>query len=59
LHPAKDGWSAEDWQLFFEERAAVAEYDGGLLRVEAEAQAFECCVVKWLDLNPSPSGPGR
>ena len=43
LHPAKDGWSAEDWQLFFEERAAVAEYDGGLLRVEAEAQAFECC----------------
>jgi hypothetical protein len=22
LHPAKDGWSAEDWRLYFEERAA-------------------------------------
>jgi hypothetical protein len=59
LRPNKDGWSAEDWQLFFEERAAVAEYDGGLLRSEAEAQAFDCCVVKWLDLNPSPSARGH
>jgi hypothetical protein len=59
LRPNKDGWSAEDWQLFFEERAAVAEFDGGLPRKNAEAQAFECCVVKWLDLNPTPSAPGH
>ena len=59
LHPAKDGWSAEDWRLYFEERAAVAEFDGGLSRDEAEAQAFECCVVTWLDRNPPPSAPGR
>jgi hypothetical protein len=59
LRPGPDGWSAEDWRLYFEERAAVAEYDGGLLRIEAEAQAFKCCIVKWLDLNPTPSAPGH
>jgi hypothetical protein len=59
LHPAKDGWSAEDWRLYFEERAAIAEFDGGLPRAKAEAQAFECCVVKWLDLNPTPSARGH
>ena len=58
LRPGRDGWSAEDWQLYFEERAAVAEFDGGLSRIQAEAQAFECCVVKWLDRNPAPSTPG-
>jgi hypothetical protein len=59
LRPVKDGWSAEDWRLYFEERAAVAEFDGGLPRKNAEAQAFECCVVKWLDLNPTPSARGH
>jgi hypothetical protein len=59
LRPGRDGWSAEDWRLYFEERAAVAEFDGGLLRDNAEAQAFESCVVKWLDLNPTPSAPGH
>ncbi len=29
-----------DWQDFFEERAAIAEYDGALSCVDAEAQAF-------------------
>lgn len=59
LRSGRDGWSAEDWRLYFEERAAVAEFDGGLPRDQAEVQAFECCVVKWLDLNPTPSGPGH
>jgi len=58
LRPGRDGWSAEDWQLYFEERAAVAEFDGGLSRIQAEAQAFECCVVKGLDRNPAPATPG-
>ena len=40
LRPANDGWSAEDWQVFFEERAAIAEFDGGLPRPQAERQAF-------------------
>ena len=59
LRPVKDGWSAEDWRLYFEERAAVAEFDGGLPRDKAEVQAFECCVVKWLDLNPTASAAGH
>src|SRR5262249_51712412 len=40
LRPARNGWSAEDWQVFFDERAGIAEFDGGLPRPEAEVQAF-------------------
>jgi hypothetical protein len=59
LRPGRDGWSAEDWRLFFEERAAIAEFDGRLSRTEAEAQALACCIVEWLNRNPTPSAPGR
>ncbi len=45
--------------MFFDERAGIAEFDGGLPRADAEARAFECCVVKWLDRNPAPSTPGQ
>jgi hypothetical protein len=55
----RDGWSAEDWRLFFEERAAIAEFDGGMSRAKAKAQAFECCIDEWLNRNPTPSAPGR
>ncbi len=51
---------AEDWRAYFDERAGVAEHDGGLSRVDAEQQAFEGCVVEWLWRNPPPaSGPER
>ena len=43
LRPANDGWSPDDWQVFFDERAAILEFDGGLPRAEAEARAFACC----------------
>jgi hypothetical protein len=58
LRPGRDGWSGEDWQVYFGERVGVAEFDGGLPRACAEARAFECCVVEWLNRNPvwSPSG---
>ena len=59
LRPAEDGWSAEDWQVFFDERAGIVEFDGGLPRAEAEAHAFACCVVEWLNRNPERSPPGR
>ena len=29
LRPAEDGWTAEDWQVFVEERAGIVEFDGG------------------------------
>src|SRR5262249_15265322 len=47
-------WSAEDWQVFFDERAGIAEYDGGLPRAEAEKRAFDCCVAEWINRNPTP-----
>jgi hypothetical protein len=59
LHPANDGLSAEDWQVFFDERAAIAEFDGGLSRAEAEARAFACCVAEWINRNRAPSAPGQ
>jgi hypothetical protein len=59
LRPGRDGWSAEDWQAFFDERAGIMEFDGGLSRTEAEARALACCIVEWLDRNPTPSAPGR
>jgi hypothetical protein len=49
---------AEDWQVFFDERAAIAEFDGGLPRAQAEARAFAICVAEWLNRNPVRSPPG-
>lgn len=51
-------WSAADWRAFFNERAGVGEFDGGMTRADAEAVAFEACVVEWLNrqLLPSPAG---
>lgn len=51
--------SAEDWQVFFDERAGISEFDGGLSRGQAEAHAFGCCVVEWLIRNPASLTPGR
>jgi hypothetical protein len=31
------------------------EFDAGMPRPEAEAQAFEACIVEWLNRNPTPS----
>jgi hypothetical protein len=59
LRPNEDGWSAEDWRLCFEERVGIAEIGGGLPRADAEAQAFECCIVEWLNRNPTPSAAGH
>jgi hypothetical protein len=49
LRPRADGWSAEDWQAYFNEHAAIAEFHGGLPRPQAEAQAFSECVTEWLN----------
>ena len=59
LRPGRDGWSGEDWQVYFDERAGIAEFDGGLPRADAEARAFECCVAEWLNRHPVCSPPGR
>jgi hypothetical protein len=59
LRPRRDGWSDMDWLAFFDERAGIFEFDGGLPRSSAEARAFECCMVEWLNRNPVRSPPGR
>ena len=59
LRPGQAGWTAEDWRACFDERAGFLEHDGGLLRVAAEVQAFESCLVEWLNRNPSSSPAGR
>jgi hypothetical protein len=57
LLPGGDGWSAKTgWSS---STAGIAEFDGGLPRGEAEARAFECCVVEWLNRNPVWSRFGR
>jgi hypothetical protein len=55
LRSTDDELSAEDWQVFFDERAGIAEFDGGLSRGYAEVGAFECCVADWLRRNPARS----
>ena len=54
-----DVWAAEHWQAFFDERAGIAEFDGSQTRADAEALAFECCLVEWLDRHPERSNAGR
>ena len=59
LRLEKVEWTPDDWRAFFDERAGILEFDGGLPRAEAEDQAFACCVVEWLNRNPARSAPGR
>jgi hypothetical protein len=46
LRPDADGWTVEDWKVLFDERAGIAEFEGGLLREDAEATAFAYCVAE-------------
>lgn len=59
LRAGNDGWSGEDWRVLFDERAGIAEFDGGLPRASAEARAFACCVAEWVNRNPARSPPWR
>lgn len=59
LRHGDDGWSAEDWHAFFDERAGIAEFDGGLSPEQAEAQAMACCVSEWMYRNPPGSSPEK
>ena len=58
LSPVGDERSALDWLTFFGERARIAAVRG-LTKNEAEARAFACCIVEWLNRNPSRSPSGR
>ena len=53
------GWDAGDWQAFFGERAAIAEFDAGLSRPEAEAQARVCAVSHLLNRTAPDASPNK
>src|SRR5215207_3468303 len=55
--PKRDSWSPADWQAYFDERAAIREYEGGLARDVAERFAFEDTVSHWLSAHPAPATP--
>lgn len=57
LQQVDTGWSPEDWKAYFDERAGIAEFDGGQSCRQAEATAFECCVVEFMNRNRGPSDP--
>jgi hypothetical protein len=50
--PSPADWDSEDWQAYFDERAGIAQYDGGFSRVQAELCAFEDSVDHWLAMHP-------
>lgn len=45
LTPTDAGPTAEDWLASFDERAGIAEFEGGLPRELAELQAIGSCVL--------------
>ena len=61
LSPAAlEEWNEDDWRTNYDERAAIAQYDGGMSRETAEAQAYECTLVEWLTQHPPlASSPDR
>jgi hypothetical protein len=59
LAHGSDSWSPEDWRTFYDERAAIAQYDGCQTREQAERAGFKYCIVEWLDRHPQSSDPGR
>jgi len=59
LRAEGDGWTPDDWQAFFDERAGFAEHEGELPREEAEARAYACCVVEMMNRTLVVSDPDR
>jgi hypothetical protein len=47
-----DVWNAGDWQIFYQERKTILEYDGELRREEVETRALTWCIITWLNANP-------
>jgi hypothetical protein len=45
-------WDGNDFRAFYDERAAILEYDGELARPEAERLAFEATIIHWMNATP-------
>jgi hypothetical protein len=58
LRGANGEGALEEWRELFDERAGIAEFEGGLSRKQAEVQALCHCVDEWLDRNLVRSSAG-
>jgi hypothetical protein len=52
--PERARWGAADWRAFYDERAAIREYDGQRPRPEAERLAWGETLGEWHKANGSP-----
>jgi hypothetical protein len=57
--PERAGWDAADWQAYFDERAAIREFDGQRPRVEAERLAWGELLVEWHKAHGAPPPSSR
>jgi len=51
LTVAESDWTAEDWQVFYDERAGIAEFDAGVPREWAEGFARLCTMPRHPDFT--------
>jgi hypothetical protein len=53
-------WTEEDWRAFWEERAAIREYDGGYTRKTAELLATADVIIAKREIGLTmPENHGR
>ena len=50
-------WTPSQWRDYFEERAAISEFDHGQSRRDAENNAFHICIGEWMRQNSVTSLP--
>ncbi len=48
------GWTEEDWRDFYEERAAIREYDGGWPRAVADRLALADVIAAKAEAKRKP-----
>lgn len=53
LHPtSRADCDSADWRALYDERAGILEFEGGMARAQAEAQAFVEVCVEWVSAHP-------
>ena len=59
LQPAVAKGDKDYWQKFYSERVRIAETDTLQSRAKAEAYAFECCLIDWMNRHCAASEPSK
>lgn len=53
--PALVPWTVRDWLAFYDERAAISHFEGGLSLQDASRLAWLTCIQRWLERHPPPN----